>query len=285
MVSPQVKREAAEMLEKKFDASERQICRVIQLPLSTKRYCKKKIENAKVVSRIKYWAEKRPRYGAPRIHAMLRRRDGILVNHKRTERLYYQILNLGLRRRPKKKRYRSEVRTPVAAPARPNQVWSMDFVSDQLSFGRRVRGLGVVDVFTKINKELEFDFSLSGFRVVHVLERICEREGKPEVITVDNGPEFICMALDKWAYEKGVKLQFNRPGKPTDNPFIESFNGKMRDEFLNMHWFRDLQDLREKAMDWRDEYNQDRPHSTLDMKTPMEFLKDWELTYAAGLTG
>ncbi len=152
----------------------------------------------------------------------------------------------------------------------------MDFVSDQLSFGKRVRGLAVIDVFSKRNQALDFDYNLTGFKVVQILERVCEFEGVPDFITVDNGPEFICMALDKWAFAKGIRLHFSRPGKPTDNAYIESFNGKLRDEFLNMNWFLSLDDLQARAQHWRDEYNNERPHSSLNMKTPKEFLEDYD---------
>lgn len=151
----------------------------------------------------------------------------------------------------------------------------MDFVSDQLSFGRRVRGLTVVDVFSKRNQALDFDFSMTGFRVVQILERIYEFEGVPEFITVDNGPEFICVALGKWTFSKGVKLHFSRPGKPTDNAYIEPFNHKLRDEFLNMNWLLSLDDLQNQAQDWRDEYNNERSHSSLKMKTPKEFSESY----------
>ena len=219
---------------------------------------------------MKYWAEKRPRYGHPRLHELLKR-DGHKVNHKRTERLYYNVLKLGLKRKAKRKRYRCETRTPIEAPSAPNEVWSMDFISDQLSDGRRIRGLNIVDVFDRYNEGIDLDTSLSGVRVVERLKMICDESGVPKMITVDNGPEFICMALDKWAYENGVKLKFSRPGKPTDNPFIESFNGKCRDEFLNMHWFKSLSHARDEAAKWRMEYNEERPHSSLGMLTPSEF--------------
>ena len=145
-----------------------------------------------------------------------------------------------------------------------------------MNFGKRVKGLTVVDVFSKINHALEFDYGLNGFRVIHILENVCDFEGAPKVITVDYGPEFICLALDKWASQKGIKLHFSRPGKPTDNAFIESFNGKVRDEFLNMNWFSNLEDLKVKAQAWREEYNSVRPHSSLNMKTPKEFLEYYD---------
>lgn len=239
---------------------------------SALRYEKRPDKNIEVKARITYWSEKRPRYGHPRIHEMVLR-DGFKVNHKRTERLYYKELNLALKAKKKKRKFRSEARVPIPMPTAPNRVWSMDFVADQLSFGKRVRGLAVIDVFSKINHALHFDISLTGFKVIQILENVCEFEGSPDFITVDNGPEFICLALDKWAYQKQIKLHFSRPGKPTDNAYIESFNGKLRDEFLNMHWFLSLEDLQRKAWDWKEEYNTERPHSSLGMRTPKEFLE------------
>lgn len=228
MVGLPAQREAITFLKNEFKVSERRACKAISIERSSIRYKKRPDKNIDLKNRMTYWSEKRPRYGHPRIHEMVRR-DGFKVNHKRTERLYYRELNLALKGKKKKRRYRSEARTSIPFPVAPNKVWSMDFVSDQLSFGRRVRGLTVVDVFSKRNQALDFDFSMTGFRVVQILERVCEFEGIPEFITVDNGPEFICMALDKWAFAKGIKLHFSRPGKPTDNAYIESFNRKLRE--------------------------------------------------------
>lgn len=275
MVGLPAQREAITFLQKEFKVSERKACQAISIERSSIRYKKRPDKNIDLKNRMTYWSEKRPRYGHPRIHEMILR-DGFEVNHKRTERIYYHELNLGLKGKKKKRRYRSEARVPIPFPSGPNKVWSMDFVSDQLSYGKRVRGLTVLDVFSKINHALHFDFSLTGFKVIQVLERVCEFEEVPEFITVDNGPEFICLALDKWAYQKGIKLHFSRPGKPTDNAFIESFNGKVRDEFLNMHWFLSLEDLQDKSWRWRDEYNFERPHSSLGMKTPKEFLEIYD---------
>jgi putative transposase len=137
---------------------------------------------------------------------------------------------------------------------------------------KKVRGLTVIDVFSKRKQALNFYFSLTGFRVVQILERVCEFEGYTEFITVGNGPNFIFIALDKWAFSKRIKLHFSRPGKPTSKAFIESFNGKLLDEFLNMHQFLSLEDLQAKVQEWRDEYKNERPHSSLKMKTPKEFL-------------
>lgn len=272
MVGLPAQREAVTFLKQEFKVSERKACKELSVQRASLRYQKRPDKNTDLKARMTYWSEKRPRYGHPRIHAMVLR-DGFKVNHKRTERIYYRELNLALKTKKKKRRYRSEARVPIPFPAAPNKVWSMDFVSDQLSFGKRVRGLTVIDVFSKINHALQFDVSLTGFKVIQILERAGEFVELPEFITVDNGPEFICLALDKWAYQKGIKLHFSRPGKPTDNAYIESFNGKLRDEFLNMHWFLSLEDLQRKAWDWRDEYNNQRPHSSLEMMTPKEFLE------------
>jgi putative transposase len=224
-------REAITFIKEEFKVSERKACKVISIERSSIHYKNRPDKNLELKKRMSYWSEKKPRYGYPRIHEMVLR-DGFKVNHKRTEILYYRELNLGLKGKKKKRRYRSEARVSIPFPEAPNKVWSMDFVSDQLSFGRRVSGLTIVDVFSKRNQALDFDFSMTGFRVVQILKRVCRFEGVSGFITVDNGPEFICMALDKWAFSKGIKLHFSRPGKPTDNAYIESFNGKLRDEFF-----------------------------------------------------
>ncbi len=270
-------KDAAATLQTDYKISERRACRVLSLPLSSKRYKAVPDKNVEVTARILHWAKERPRYGSPRIHQMLVRRDGLKINHKRTERIYSE-LKLSLRRPKRKKRYRSEVRVRPDRAVMPVQVWAMDFVSDKLRDGRRVKGLTVVDTFSKENHVLEFDTSLTGERVVNLLEFAVLMEGIPKAIQVDNGPEFICMALDKWAYSKGVSLYFSRPGKPTDNAYIESFNGKLRDEFLNMHWFASLQELKKQAQMWQRYYNDERMHGSLNWLTPVEFRKKEQTT-------
>jgi putative transposase len=280
VVTLSAQKDAAATLQTAYKVSERWACRVLSLPLSSKRYKAAPDKNVEVKARILYWAEKRPRYGSPRIHQMLVRRDGFKINHKRTERLYSD-LKLSLRRSKRKKRYRSEVRVKPNRATSVSEVWAMDFVSDRLRDGRRVKGLTVVDTFSKENHVLEFDTSLTGERVVRLLDFATMMEGVPKAIQVDNGPEFICMALDKWAYSKGVSLYFSRPGKPTDNAYIESFNGKLRDEFLNMHWFASMLELKTKAQQWQAYYNEERMHGSLGWLTPMEFRKKG-LTTALG---
>ena len=279
MVTRQAKRAAVAEMISEYPVSQLRACRVMNFPLSTYRYIPMCLDNADLLARMQKIADAKPRYGMPRIHELLRR-SGERINHKRTERLYYGVLKLGLRRKKPRRHYRCETRSPLAAATGANEIWSMDFVSDQLADGRRVRGLTVIDVYHRQNLALEFDTSLTGVRVVQTLDRISAMHGTPKAITVDNGPEFICMALDRWAYANGVKLKFSRPGKPTDNPFIESFNGKMRDEFLNVHWFTGINDLRTKAAAWQKEYNQERPHSSLGMMTPAEFAARGKLQVA-----
>jgi putative transposase len=162
----------------------------------------------------------------------------------------------------------------------------MDFVSDELSDGRRFRLLTLVDNFSRVSPAIEVDFSLTGRRVVEVLERLRMASQKPQVIRVDNGSEFVSKVMDEWAHRNGVKLEFSRPGKPTDNAFIESFNGRLRQECLNQHWFTSLEDARRTVEDWRMEYNEVRPHSSLGNKTPIEYAAEWitiQTTPTAGI--
>jgi len=196
-------------------------------------------------------------------------REGYRINHKRTERLYREEgLSLRLKRRRKRS---SHLRVVLAEPERINQHWSMDFVSDSLYNGRRFRTLTVVDDLSKECPVLEVDHSLTGQRVARVLDRVALTRGLPDLITVDNGPEFISKALDAWAHANGVKLHFIQPGKPTQNAYIESFNGKFRDECLNEHVFTSLYDAQTKIESWRKDYNENRPHRSLKQLTPNEF--------------
>lgn len=187
-----------------------------------------------------------------------------------------------------RKRARKRVareRCPMPALTGPNQRWALDFVSDALCWGRKIRMLTVVDVFTREALAVEVDTSLSGVRVGRVLDRvIAERGAAPEEITLDNGPELTSRALDQWAYARGVQLRFIQPGKPVQNCFVESFNGRLRDECLNEHWFLSLPHARRIIEEWRIDYNRERPHSSLGKRTPEEFRMDWTMRLApAGL--
>lgn len=215
-------------------------------------------------------ARERPRFGYRRLYVRLRR-EGLMVNHKRVYRLY-RAEGLAVRKR-KRKRINATQRQPHALPTRPNQRWSMDFVSDGLGNGRRFRTLNVVDDFSRECLAIEADFSLPGARVVRVLDQLIEVRGKPEAIVIDNGPEFAGRALDAWAYERGVALLFIRPGKPIENAFIESFNGRFRDECLNQHWFLSMKHARALISAWKEDYNTVRPHSALGNMPPAEYLQ------------
>ena len=216
-------------------------------------------------------AQVRVRYGARRIHVLLRR-EGWAVNHKRVHRIYVQA---GLNLRTKRPRRRKAAATRLDRPVltTPDQLWSMDFVADALFNGQRFRALTIVDNFTRECLAIEVAGRLRGEDVVATLDHLRQRRGSPTRIQVDNGPEFISMALDRYAYEYGITLDYSRPGKPTDNPFIESFNGSLRDECLNAHWFLSLADAREKIESWRADYNQYRPHSSLADRTPAQFAE------------
>jgi putative transposase len=223
--------------------------------------------------RLKDLAAARVRWGYRRLHVLLGR-EGWKINHKRVYRLYKQE-GLELRLKTRKTKRVALPRVPCPAATAPNDRWSIDFVSDRLADGRPFRVLTLVDNVSRVSPALEADFCLTGKRVTQVLDRAVAHHGLPKAICVDNGPEFSGKDLDAWAYRKGVKLCFSRPGKPTDNAFAESFNGRIRDECLNTHWFEMLDEAKSNLEDWRKEYNTERPHSSLGLKTPAEFAAAW----------
>jgi putative transposase len=194
------------------------------------------------------------------------------VNHKRVYRIYREE-GLAMRQR-KRKRFRAEARVPLVLPARANQVWTMDFTRDSFASGEKFRTLNLMDGYTREAARIEVDTSLPGLRVVRVLDRVAEQRGLPEAIQVDNGPEFISRAVDQWAHAHGVTLHFIEPGKPVQNAFIESFNGKFRDECLNQNWFENLEDARRIIEAWRVDYNTVRPHSSLGYRAPEEYATE-----------
>jgi putative transposase len=228
--------------------------------------------------RLRDLAAARVRYGYRRLHVLLRR-EGWKINPKRVYRLY-KLEGLSLRLKRSKKRI-SKLRVVPPPAQRPNQRWSIDFMSDRLADGRRFRVLTLVDNFSRVSPAIEVDFSLTGRRVVEVLSRLAQVQDLPEVIYCDNGSEFISQVMDAWAHRNGVKLEFSRPGKPTDNAYIESFNGKLREECLNQHWFNSLEEARTTIEAWRQEYNQERPHRSLQDLTPEEFMARWRAEEAA----
>jgi putative transposase len=200
---------------------------------------------------------------------VLLRREDFQVNHKRVFRLYQEE---GLKLRPKKrKRIASTQRVKPESVREVNQLWAMDFVHDTLSCGRTFRALNIVDAYTRECLAIEVDTSLSGERVARVLEELGQQRTLPKTIQVDNGSEFTSRKLDQWAYRNKVTLDFIEPGKPTQNAYIESFNGKLRDECLNQEWFTSLKQARGIIESWRQDYNHVRPHSSLDYLSPMDF--------------
>lgn len=245
-------------------------CGLIGISRSLYRYESKRPDDGPLKERLTALAGQKRRYGYRRLHVLLLR-EGWLLNWKRTYRVYHEA-GLMVRRRKRKRIAGIERQEKVMATG-PNQSWSMDFVSDGFVDGRRLRCLNIVDDFTKECLAIEVDTSLPGRRVVSVLERLAEMRGLPKSITVDNGPEFISKVLDAWAYEQQLTLRFIEPGKPQQNAYIESFNGKFRDECLNEHWFLSMRHARAVITDWRVEYNEERPHSALDYQTPKEFVE------------
>lgn len=274
MVSPRAEREAVRVAREEGRLSERRACGLIGMNRGSWRYQRKERNEAALRARLRELAGERPRFGYRRLHRMLGREKehGIakwVVNHKRVYRIYREE-GLAMRRR-KSKRFRAEGRVPMALPTRANQMWTMDFTRDSLASGRKFRTLNLMDGYTREALWIEVDTSLPGLRVVQVLEWVVQERGLPEAIQVDNGPEFISRVVDQWAYANGVALHFIDPGKPVQNAFIESFNGKFRDECLNQDWHTSLEDARRTIEAWRVDYNTVRPHSSLRYRTPKEY--------------
>lgn len=242
-------------------------CGLVGISRSLYRY-RRRPEPAALVERLRELAAVKRRYGYRRLHVLLKR-EGFVVNRKRVQRLYREA-GLTVRRR-KRKRIGPVERHPLPKPVAANISWSMDFVSDGLADGRRIRCLMIVDHCTRECLAIEVDTSLTGKRVVAVLDRLIEQRGAPQSITVDHGPEFEGQALDAWAYQHDIRLAFIRPGKPVENAYIESFNGRFRDECLNEHWFITIEHARRLIERWRIEYNTERPHSSLGNQTPAEY--------------
>lgn len=235
-----------------------------------------------LLGRIEEIAAARVRYGFRRIFVLLRR-EGWKADHKRVYRLYCQA-GLNLRRKRPRRRKAAAHRLDRPVLTAPNQCWTMDFVADALFDGRRFRAMTVVENFTKESLAIEVDQQLKGEDVVAVMERLRHQRHLPQRIQADNGSEFISMVMDRWAYDHGVTMDYSRPGKPTDNPFIESFNGSFRDECLNTHWFLSLDDARRNIENWREDYNHFRTHSSIGDVPPAEFTARFTSQPKAGFS-
>ena len=266
-MSPQARREAVLVMQVEVELSQRRACGLMELYRATCRYQKRRSGDQPLRVRLRELSEERRRFGYRRLQVLLER-EGWQVNHKRVYRLYVEE-KLSLRR--KRGRKRGTVRQPLPQAVAANQVWSVDFMSDALSSGRRFRTLNIVDDYTRECLEIEVDTSLGGVRVVRVLEELKRRRGLPRQIRSDNGPEFVSRAVDQWAFEQGLQWHTIQPGRPMENGYVESFNGRFRDECLNENWFSSLADARRKIASWKQDYNERRPHSSLQYRTPVEF--------------
>jgi putative transposase len=272
-VTPARRRTVVQFFRVGFKVSERRACRVAGVHRTTMRYRSQARDQSPLRQRIKELAAVRVRYGYRRIHVLLRR-EGWKVNARRVYRLYREE-GLSLRYKRAKKRVSVPRVTPPPA-TRANERWSIDFLKDSLADGRAFRVFTVVDNVSKVSPAIAAAFSIKREAVVAVLDRLKATIGLPKRLAVDNGPEFISKALDTWADQHGVQLEFSRPGKPTDSAFVESFNGHFRQECLDQHWFASLEEARQIIEAWRIEYNTERPHQALKYGTPAEFAAAWE---------
>ena len=272
MVTPAVKREAVAHLRAEHEMSERRACRVIGCERMTVRYRSRRPDDPALRERLRALARERRRFGYRRLLIFLRR-EGFVVNHKRLFRLYREE-RLMVRKRGGRKRALG-TRTPMPVPAQPHDLWVLDFVSDQLDCGRRFRILAIYDVCTRQSLAAIADFSLSGRRVARELDLLIARHGRPKTVGSDNGTELTSNAILSWTAETGVDWHYIDPGKPVQNAFIESFNGRLRDEFLNETLFTSLAQARAALEEWRRDYNTVRPHSRIGWLTPAVYAEQF----------
>ena len=250
--------------------SERRACQIVKLHRSVARYQSiRQTDDSRLRARMKVLAERYPRYGYLMLHQFLKR-EGLVVNRKRTYRIYTE---LGLQVRTKKRKKLTRPRIPMLTPTRKNERWSIDFMSDQLACGRRFRVLNIVDDYSRECVGQLVETSISGHRLVRFLKQLSAERPMPKTLVCDNGSEFTSKAMFFWSQESGTKLHFIQPGKPTQNAFVESFNGTIRDGCLNQHWFKSLNDARRIISAWIKHYNEERPHSSLGYLAPAEYAK------------
>ena len=247
--------------------SVRQACRIVSLPRSQVSYKRKTRDDSSLIEALHDLVARHPTIGFWKCYYRLRRK-GIDCNHKRLYRVY-RMLNLNVRRKIKR-RLPPRIKQPLIVPESINQAWSMDFMSDSLVDGRRFRLLNIIDDYNRESLAIEVDTSLPSLRVIRVLQQLVERRGKPQLLRVDNGPEFISDKLLLWCEQYQINLQFIQPGKPMQNGFVERNNGSLRKELLDAYLFYSLQEVRLMAEEWQQDYNCQRPHDSLGNVPPVE---------------
>jgi putative transposase len=262
-------------VRERWTASERRTCRWLGINRKLLHYCSRRGDDTPVRRHLETLAQAHRRYGLPRLIVLLRR-DGFQDNHKRIGRIY-RAAHLQVRKRIRRKLALGRG-VPAPQATSPNERWSVDFVHDRLHHGRRLRMLTVVDDCTRENLAIEADFGFSSQRLVRTLDTIAALRGYPQTLIADNGPELCSLALLRWAQEHHVRLHHIDPGKPIQNAFIESFNGRLRDECLNEHDFVSLAHVRSVIAAWRDQYNRQRPHKALGWRTPQEYAQTLRTT-------
>ncbi|WP_233281618.1 IS3 family transposase [Sphingomonas changnyeongensis] len=280
VVTPVAKREAAAHLQACHGMSERRACRVIDADRKSVRYRSARDDDGALREKLRELANQRRRFGYRRLHILLRR-EGVMINRKKTQRLYREE-GLAVRRRRSRKRAVG-TRAPAPVLALPNQRWSLDFVHDQMASGRRFRVLNVVDDVTRECLAAVPDTSISGHRVVRELAQLIAQRGKPGMIVSDNGTELTSNAVLAWCGQIGVEWHYLAPGKPMQNGYVESFNGRMRDELLNETLFMSLAHARIEIAAWVEDYNRERPHSALGYATPAAFAAELNKQWPASL--
>ena len=249
--------------------SVRQACKIVSLPRSVMGYQCKRKDDSSLIEALHQLVEKHPTIGFWKCYYRFRRK-GCGCNHKRLYRVY-KLLRLNVRRKSRK-RVPQRIKEPLLLPETINQSWSMDFMCDSLVDGRRFRLLNIIDDYNRESLAIEIDTSLPALRVIRVLQRLIEMREKPQRIRVDNGPEFISDKLQQWCDDQDIRLQFIQPGKPVQNAFIERNNGSLRKELLDAYLFYSLQEVREMAKEWQQDYNCERPHESLGFVPPIEFI-------------
>ncbi len=256
----------ADWLRSEYAASQRRVCGLMGMAVASYRYRSVRSDEP-LRTKLVELAREKPRFGYRRLHVLLRR-SGEQVNHKRLHRMYREA---GLAIRRKKRKHCVREGKPLLLRTAANQEWALDFVHDAVECGRAIRVLSVVDAYTRECLALEVDTSFASRRVTRVLDAIVAERGVPQAIRCDNGPELTSRHFLAWCVERQIELVHIQPGKPTQNGRVESFNGRLREECLNLSWFQNLFDARRKIAVWRKEYNEERPHSSLGYKTPKEF--------------